>query len=286
MSETVWYTRKYICRNGVEERTKFAVRFSSSGSRQRKREAVKASRASDNAERQTARNLNNNFSEHHDIHLVLEYSEAGYSKVIKRAEAMREDSGEPWEDLLYRAAQKECENWIRRVQRHLKGLGELRYLFITADMDGDTGECVRLHHHVIINREAKEACIEKWQRMGFVMNSELYSIHGDFSPLASYLIKQVRYIQNAKRYTPSRNLIPPETTEPMVVTRFGESEMRVPKGCVELYRSPYIRGAAQYLRYLRTDRRDKGRAAAPRELRSEETGANGLPCRCAPRNDK
>lgn len=272
MSETVWYTRKYICRNGVEERTKFPVRVSSSAGQKRNREAVKASRASDNAERQTARNLNNNFSAHHDIHLVLEYSEAGYARVIKRAEAMREDSGEPWEDLLYRAAQKECENWIRRVQRQLKGLGELRYLFVTSDMDGDTGERVRLHHHVIINREAREACIEKWKRMGFVMDAELYSIHGDFSPLASYLIKQVRYIPNAKRYTPSRNLIPPEMTEPMAVTRFGESEMRVPKGCVELYRSPYIRGASQYLRYLRPDRRGKKPTAAPRELRQEGAG--------------
>lgn len=245
---TEWYTRKYKCRNGVTEITKYPVLLS--GKRpsraDRRKAARKAGRAGDNAERQTARLLNNNFSEADAVHLALSYSEAGYKKLLARA-AKLQDGETPERDMIFRAAQKELENFVRRVQY---GMKHFSYIAITSDMDGKTGEETRIHHHIVIERESLEACRQKWAKLGFVFEKDVYSINGDFTPLASYLIKQVRYIPDAKRYTHSRNLELPEITEPLVVTRYAESEISIPAGALLLYRSQFARGASQYVRYL------------------------------------
>lgn len=243
-----WYTKKYICRNGVEERTKFCVRSSQRGARL-DRAVKKSSRASDNAERQVARLLNNNFTED-DVHLLLTYTDDMLIRIAERYAAAEGVS----EDTLYSAAEKELENFIRRVQRDLKGAVELKYIAITSDLDGQTKKPVRIHHHIVINREALESCRKKWR--GNIFEKELYLIHNDFSALAEYLINQVRYIPNAKRYHPSRNLVPPRETKPVEVTRYGDAEMKIPKDCIKLYRSEYCKGANQYIRYYRPPRKE------------------------------
>lgn len=247
--ETVWFTRTYKSKNGVVEKTKYPVVFSDDkkpSKRERKRAARRASRAGDNAERQTARLLNNNFKEGTSIHLLLTYSDSGYEKIITRAGKMQADDLTE-RDRLFRAAQKELENFVRRVQY---AVGDFKYLAITSDEDGKTGEPVRLHHHIVIEREALEACRSKWAKLGNVLEKELYAINGDLSPLASYMIQQVRHIPDNNRFTRSRNLEAPEITEPLEITRYAENEIHVPNGALLLYRSPYSRGISQYVRYL------------------------------------
>lgn len=256
----VWYRRKIVCRNGVEEVSKYPVAVSrrETASRTARRDG----RSMDSAERTAARLLNNNFDAHRDLHLGLEYSGDGMKLLTERVEKLaREHPEAKRENLIVRAAKKEAENWVRRVQRALGKEIQFRYLLVTSDMDGETGEPVRIHHHVIVNAEAREACVKKWQRMGFVKEMELYTVNMDFTPLAAYLMKQVRYIPDEKRYTPSRNLVQPVIEEPVPVTRYIDSELKVPAGCIALHRNPYTRGAAQYLRYYRPPerRRESGR---------------------------
>ncbi len=254
--DTVWYTRKIICRNGIEERTKYPVRLEP-GQRP-KRAAVRTGRSLDAAEKQVARLLNNNFEAHTDLHLGFEYSEAGLARVRERAARLLEKYPDMEErDRTFVAAQTEASNWARRVQRELGGADNFRCLIVTSDMNGETGEPVRIHHHVIIAGELRETAVKKWKRMGFVKELELYTVNKDFSALATYLMRQVRYIRNAKRYTPSRCLKPPIVEEPVLVTRYAESEMRPPAGCIVLARSNYVRGAAQYIRYYRPPERRK-----------------------------
>lgn len=245
-----WYMVKWKARNGVEERTKFYVRSEKPKGERAKRAAKKAARRSDNAERQIARLLNENFDSREDLHIVLEYTPKELALISAMAEGI--ESEHP-ADSLYIAAQKNFVNFVRRVQREMKKGGEeFRYICVTSDMDGKTGELVRIHHHLICNKEAKEAVEKKWR--GFTLEKELYTIHGDFTPLAEYLIRQTRAVEGTQRYVPSRNLRQPYHTEPVLVTRYGDSEMHVPKGCIQLYRSTYTRGASQYLRYLRPRR--------------------------------
>ena len=261
--DTVWYSRRVICRNGIEEKTKYPVRLEPGTSR--KKAAARTGRSLDAAERQVARLLNNNFAAHTDLHLGFEYSAEGLAKVKERAEKLLEKYPDMEErDRIYMAAQTEASNWARRVQRELGGASKFRCLIVTSDMNGETGEPVRIHHHVIIAGELREAAVKKWQKMGFVKELELYAVNKDFSALATYLMRQVRYIRNAKRYTPSRCLQQPIVEEPVLVTRYAESEMRPPAGCIVLARSNYVRGAAQYIRYYRPPerRREKKRKEA------------------------
>lgn len=242
-----WYTQKWVHRNGIEERTKFFVRSENPKGERAKRAAKKAAKRTDSAERQTARYLNENFREKTDQHIVLEYTDRELEIIRKRAEGIE---AECEADALYIAAQQNFVNFVRRVHRELKKEDiEFFYLCVTSDMDGKTGEAVRIHHHLICNKEAKKAVEKKWR--GFALEKELYSIHGDFTPLAEYLIRQTRAVAGTQRYVPSRNLRQPYHTEPKLVSRYGDSEMHVPKGCVELFRSTYARGSSQYLRYRR-----------------------------------
>lgn len=247
-SSVIWLSRKVVCRNGITEKTKYPARIpAGSTKRERKKEIARASRAADNAERELARWLNNNFDPQEDIHLALTYSEGGYERLQARADKITAGGIDP-ADALIIAAQRELENFVRRVQYAI-GSEALRYVGISSDLN-DTGERVRPHHHVIINREALTVCVKKWARMGGVLATELYPVNGDFTALAHYLINQVRYIPNAKRYTLSRNLMPPVVSAPVEVTRYAEAEITIPAGCLLLHRSPYTRGASQYVRYI------------------------------------
>lgn len=250
MSSTsvIWLSRKVVCKNGITEKTKYPARIpDDSTKRERKKEMARASRAADNAERELARWLNNNFTEDEDMHLALTYSAAGYERLQARADKFTAQGISP-ENALIMAAQRELENFIRRVQYAI-GSDALRYVGISSDLN-ERGERVRTHHHLVINRAALAVCRKKWARMGFVMEEELYHVNGDFTALAHYLINQVRYIPNAKRYTLSRNLTPPTVTAPVEITRYTESEISIPAGCTLLYRAPFTRGAAQYVRYI------------------------------------
>ena len=72
-------------------------------------------------------------------------------------------------DLLKqaRAALGECALELRATGSGAinlaKALGiPFRYIPFTSDLDGKTGEVVRVHHHIIVNAEAAEIALEKW----------------------------------------------------------------------------------------------------------------------------
>lgn len=268
--QVTWYIRKTVCRNGVEERTKYAVRSDYAKGVRAQREAKREARRNDNAERQVARLLNNNYDAGKGVHLVLEYTDELLGKLAEKAEReLRARTDDPSDsraedqtdtrarDALFIEGQKDLRLFVRRVQRECKKQGiALYYLGATSDMDGETGEEARLHQHFVVNAEAVEICVQKWR--GFVWDSELYNVNGDLSALASYLVRQVRPVEGTQRYVPSRNLVQPETSEPVPLVgnaaKYAENEMRLPKGCILLYRSTYVRGATQYIRYMRPRR--------------------------------
>lgn len=265
--ETTAYIREIICKNGVAERTKYFVRSSApAGTTRAKREAHKGARRADNAERQLARLFNNNFEVGKDIHIVLEYTDRQIEHLSEKAEAgsrARTDDAPAYDalrDEMFRAGQRDLANFVRRCRRECAKQGiELRYVGATSDMDGETGEPARLHHHFVCNAEAAEAVKAKWRGTAWI--GELYNVNGDLSALASYIIAQVRPVDGTQRYVPSRNLEQPEASEPLPLignaAKHMDSEMRVPKGAVLLYRSTYARGATQYIRFLEPGRRGK-----------------------------
>lgn len=244
-----WYVRTIKCRNGIEEKIKYySPDEGMSQKRDRKRAAQREARRADGAEHILARTFNQNFEADADYHLVLELDEKGLAKVEKRSENYE---NEDKRDRVIRALGQEMVNFIRRLQRLEKGL---KYVFVPSDLSEDkrTGEMrpARPHVHLIIRGATLANAEAKWG-LGGILVKPLYNVKGDFHALAEYLLKQTRHVDGVNRYTPSRNMEKPIETEPVKVTRGGESMMRCPRGCVELYHSPYERGRNQYMRYLR-----------------------------------
>ncbi len=246
--KTAWYIRTYRCDNGIEYKTKFPVRETETLRRNysKMRTAVRrAEKGATEARTELGRLLNCNFTVGRDMCMGMDFSDEALAELERRA-----GSGD--RDALYMAA---CafmsERYIKRLHRACAKAGvELRYAFVVSDMDGAAGQAVRVHVHMVINSEAAEAAREKWHEGG-VWARELYSHHhGDLQELADYMISQVRYFPNAKRFRGSRNLKKAVAGRP-VKARTGEAELAVPGGCVKIYRSEYHAGRPQQIRYWR-----------------------------------
>lgn len=204
------------------------------------------------AVRTVARLLNENFGPG-DFLLGLDYTPAEAAKLVVYAEArgwLCRTEGKAEEEVLMdgvrRAAEHALRCCIRRVKRELEKAGiPLKYLAVTSDMDGETGELVQVHHHLVINQEAKEAFLAKWNAGG--VDWETLRNQEDYTPIAVYLMDQVRRVPDAKKYMPSRNLVRPV---PRDRAAKNGSELRVPKGAKLLSRGAWFPGRPQYIRYV------------------------------------
>jgi len=248
MKEGYWVIRTYESGN-VGEKIKFFVPGERRSGRSRRREKEELRKQAQNeysAVKQLARLINANFGAG-DILLGLDYTDEGLGKLFERAKEELTDDAEEAEifNRVREAADREMKLCIRRSKRELEKSGvDIRYIALTSDMDGDTGEAVRVHHHLIVPADALEAFVAKW-RLGGVSWSPLW-IQSDYTPLAEYLLRQVRRLPDAKKYVSSRNLIRPAPRDRVV---HSDSELRVPRGGKILFRNEYKPGRAQYIRY-------------------------------------
>lgn len=149
-------------------------------------------------------------------------------------------------DITRLAAEHELGLVIRRVKREVGKEIEVKVVAITSDMDGDTGEIVRIHHHLVVPKECKEAFVKKWEGWGGVNWEQLSNQH-DYTPIAEYFARQVRKVPDAKKYFSTRNLIRPQPKDRAAIT---SGELRVPQGCELLHRSEFKPGRPQYIRYV------------------------------------
>lgn len=200
------------------------------------------------AQKQLARIINANFGAG-AFFLGFDYDEESFEKLCPK-------DFEDDEDRLCKirkAAEARANLCIRRARRMCAKAGiELKYVLVTSDMDADTGESVRVHHHAVTNREAGEILAKCWQEGN--VNKKPLRNQKDFTDLAEYMLRQVRKVKNAKAYTRSRNLIVPKPKDRVVPSG---SEIRLPKGAKLLYRREYSRSTPQYIRYIVPGRADE-----------------------------
>ena len=69
----------------------------------------------------------------------------------------------------------------------------------------------------------------------------------DYLGLAHYLLVQVRYVPDEKKYCPSRNLTLPQ---PKDRAALSGAELSVPRGGQLLFRAGWAPGMPQYIRYI------------------------------------
>lgn len=279
--------RKYVCKNGVVERTRYAVGDNAKARRGRTKGNTSIRKQEANfhtAVRRLARTLNCNYSHENGLLLTLDYDEKGLEKLMKtlperQQELLRQrmlpvgqvgtwksvkigklcamvakvDSGtEENEELaqamdaLREAAEHQLFLWIRRVKR--KYGKELKFVAVTADLDGDTGELVRIHHHLPIAAEGISwDLLRKEWKLGSVDIVQLRH-NVDYTPIAVYLMRQVRRRPDAKKYRVSRGMEQPEVMEREI---YGHVQMRVPVGALLLESSEFqIDNPGQYMRYI------------------------------------
>jgi len=252
MKNGYWVIRTYEA-GSVGEKIKFWV-DSPNGVRpkltkKQKSDLKKQMQNEASAERQVARLINGTFGQG-DYLLGLDYSSEGMDKLYVTGEALEYDmhsSDETYRmEAIRAAAEKELRLFLKRVRRELEKTNmPFQYIAITSDMDGATGESVRIHHHLLIKKAALDACMKKWP-YGGVDYSPL-SNQADFTPIAKYLMDQVRKIPDAKKYIPSRNLIRPEPRDRIV---HSAAEVRVPRGGTLLHRNEFKPGRPQYIRFI------------------------------------
>lgn len=252
MKDGYWVVRTYEA-GQVGEKTKYFVLGDRTRRNRRKEESsIKKQEQNEySAKKRLARLINANFT-HGDILLGLDYSDASYKKLERSARKAAPDYDSLPEDdqlrCIREAAAQEMVNYLRRVKRALEKEGradELKYIAITSDMDGDTKETVRVHHHLIVPASCEHIIRMKWGHGGTYCKP--LSKQEDYMPIAEYLIAQVRGALNAKKFVSSRNLIRPQPKDRIAVS---DAEIRVPRNCKLIQRSEYKRGAPQYIRYI------------------------------------
>jgi len=260
----------------VGEKVKFWVpgERPSKSARKLAREAKLRLDNEQSAERRAARLLNANFRQGEYL-VGLDYSDKGLAKLEARARLTGEEDEGEQRNAVYLSAEQEIRNLLRRVRRAAaKAEAEVRLFAVTSDMDGETGEAVRVHHHIVVNREAAQLIREKWTAGGVYLTP--LENQKDYTALAAYLMKQVRRIGNEKRYISSRNLKRPA---PKDRTALSGAELRLPKNAEMLYRGAFIPGRPQYIRYWVGAERDAtssvsagGAATFPSRGRLEDGG--------------
>ena len=154
MANGYWVIRTYTA-GAVGEKIKYWVpgEKPTKSERKIKSDIKQVQRNEANAEKALARLIHANFTPR-DYLLQFSYTEEALEKLR---------AGELTEEELFEAADHQLKLWAKRTRRACKALGiPFRYIPFTSDLDGKTGEVVRVHHHIIVNAEAAEIALEKW----------------------------------------------------------------------------------------------------------------------------
>ena len=255
-----WVVRRYESGN-VIERSRVYV-YTSQPVRKRKVKGNTCAAKADANYRQAvkvfARILNANFGVVPSLFIKL-----GYDDIHAAPE------GEEDRDALAQT-KKDAGNFLRRLKRKLKkyGVENVKTVTVCSDLDGETGELVREHVHLIVTAAGISFRDGAWyagdQRIEDIWGNgsvwaENVAQGGDLTPLAVYLLRQARRQPDKKKYTCSRNMTPTTVTEEEVRP---SREMKAPAGCA-VRDTTYDQetGMLVYIRYIKP-RKEKKTAPA------------------------
>lgn len=254
---TGYWVVRTITAGKVGEKIKYWVPGAKPERRSKRKEKMAEQKAKQNkfsSVRNLSREINANFGAGGDL-VGLDYSDEGLArldKYIADHPDIIEPTGDPEADQLEArriAAKRELVNFIRRVKRECQKQGiEIKITgAIVSDMDGKTAETVRVHHHLVCSGGVREILVDKWKELGGVDWSGLDKWQDDYTPVAEYLLKQVRPSKDEKKWTSTRNLAEPVMKDRVALT---DSRLREPKGSKLIYTAEFYRGGSQYIRYI------------------------------------
>lgn len=257
------YSRTYIA-GAVVEQIVFKLPDTHSGGKPRKSSPSQAKRVRTAHDKslpnKMARLANCNFS-NNDYFITLTYNDAEHSKLAASAEKLRlskmqmEFAGIADTHYLYEAARQDLTKWLRRVRYACDKAGiDLRYLGVTSDMDGESKNDVRVHHHLFLNAEAVDIARARWRSAGNGEDcnsvgfkaTQLWAEQLDRLPLCKYMLEQTCHYTDERAYKASLNLVKPAVRT--VQVKDGHLAAPPRWGSL-LYSSEWIPGKSQYIRY-------------------------------------
>lgn len=255
MADGYWAIRRYQA-GPVGEMIKFWVpgrRPDKRGGAKKNRALQKAAQNQQSAAKTVARLLNENFREG-DLLLGLDYADKALDKLRGKIQGWDAMDDTERAQAEWHAARADLAAFIRRLRARMQKAGEeLRYIAVTSDLDEKSGELVRVHHHLVVCREAKAHIMAAWKQGG--VDYEPMSAQPDYTPIAAYLIRQVRHVEDAKKYVSSRNLVRPAPKDQIAR---GPAVLRAPKGALLVDAGANVPGRAQYIRYILPDAAEQG----------------------------
>lgn len=188
----------------------------------------------------------------------------------------------------FEGARRAGRNFVDRLGRRLKKHGvEGKWVLAASEIDGETGELVRPHVHLILRGEGfafadgvltlyGESVDAIWGQGS--VDVQFLRAQKDFYPLAKYIIDQARGVADEKKYTSSRNLRKPIVERHVVLSG---APLRIPAGAVALPGTRIdLEKGQNVVRYLRPERKDPGRKIGGRKemaiaLSGEDRGGGG-----------
>lgn len=174
----------------------------------------------------------------------------------------------------YEGAKKAGKNFIDRMVYRLKKMGiTCRWVLAPSEIDGETGEVVRPHVHIVITGEGfrmqdrqlmlGEELVENIWGNGTV-DVQFLRHQKDYYPLAAYIVNQSRGVPDEKKYTCSRNMKKPIIRRE-IVTSGGQ--LRVPPGGTELPGTKYDPEKGQnFVRYIPKQRDPRKKIGGSKEM--------------------
>ena len=185
----------------------------------------------------------------------------------------------------YEGAKKAGRKFIDRLTYRIRKMGMVcKWFLVPSEIDGETGQIVRPHVHIIISgaaftmRERKlclgEEPVDSIWGLGNV-DVQFLRHQDDYYPLAAYLVNQSRGVPDEKKWSCSRNMEKPKVTRE-IVTSGGQ--LRIPAGATELPGTRYDPENGQnFVRYIpkRKDPRRKVGGHKEMALAMEDDGPGG-----------
>lgn len=183
----------------------------------------------------------------------------------------------------YEGAKKAGRKFIDRMAYRLKKQGIVcKWVLAPSEIDGETGELVRPHVHIIItgggfrveNKKlmlGSEAVEDIWG-MGCV-DMKFLRHQKDYYALAAYIVNQSRGVPDEKKYTCSRNMKKPIIRREIVS---GGGQLRVPSGATELPGTKYDPEKNQnFVRYIPQVKDPKKKVGGRKEMAIAMAGDGG-----------
>lgn len=174
----------------------------------------------------------------------------------------------------YEGAKAAGKKFIDRLVYRMKKLGLVtRWVLAPSEIDGETGELVRPHVHIVITGGAFQLR-EKRLCLGEEFVDDIWGLgcvdvqflrhQKDYKPLADYIVNQSRGVPDEKKWTASRNMKKPIVRREIVTSG---RQLRVPNGAVELPGTKYDPEKGQnFVRYIPRERDPKRKIGGHKEM--------------------